>query len=79
MEVIFLFAVVQLNQLYSGLQLINQPTVQSTFLLIISTPRLTMSCMPKHRNAKHRNAKLGINDGISYFHNMSGWCFGYYY
>jgi hypothetical protein len=74
MEVIFLFVVVQLNQLYSGLQLINQPTVQSTFLLIISTPRLTMSCMPKHINAK-----LGINDGISYFHNMSGWCFGYYY
>ena len=59
----FLFAVVQLNHLYSGLQLINQPTVQSTFLLIISPI----------------SAKLSINNRISYFHNMSGWCFGYYY
>jgi hypothetical protein len=62
MEVIFLFAVGQLNQIYSGLQLINQSINKATtFLFFLSTSRLTISCMPKLINAK-----LGINDGISH-------------
>jgi hypothetical protein len=51
MEVIFFVCRTTIESITVGSS-INQPTMQYTFLLIISTPRLTMSCMPKHTSAK---------------------------